>query len=65
LKDRIEEEADFVTIEDLCQIFRRCAKYFVREVSVNAILTSKRISFISKQEHLKKKRRVLRSINTR
>lgn len=33
---------------EFCEVFRRCVKHFLREVSVNAILTSKRISLVSK-----------------
>jgi hypothetical protein len=61
MREKIEQ-LDYLSVEELCEIFRRCAKYYLREVSVSAILTSKRISIVSKEEHLKKRRRILRTI---
>ena len=60
-KDKVED-CSFVTVSELCQIFRRCTTYFLKNVSVSAILTSKRISIISKEEHLKKRRKILRAV---
>ena len=42
------EECSYVNLTELCEIFRRCTTYFLKNVSVSAILTSKRISIISK-----------------
>jgi len=53
---------DYVTLEDLCQIFRRCCYSFLRNISTSAILTSKRITGISKEYHLKKRRKILKTI---
>lgn len=58
----MKEGAEFVSVEELCGIFRRCAKYYLKEVSVSAILTSKRISAASKKEHLKKLRKICRAV---
>lgn len=58
----ILRELEYLSLGELCEIFRRCAKYYLREVSMSAILTSKRISLVSKEEHLKKRRKVLRSV---
>jgi hypothetical protein len=52
----------FGDMEELSEIVRRCATYFLREVSIQAILTSKRINVISKKEHLRKHRKVLKSV---
>jgi len=54
-------DVDFLSMDELSEIIRRCAKYFLKEVSIQAILTSKRITLISKKEHLKKHRKVLRT----
>ena len=51
-----------LTLSELCEIFRRCTMYFLKNVSVSAILTSKRISLVSKEEHLKKRRKVQHSV---
>lgn len=59
---REKVELQCLSVEELCEVFRRCAKYFLKEVSIHAILTSKRISIVSKQEHLKKRRKILASI---
>jgi hypothetical protein len=59
--DKIQQ-LDHLSLGELCEIFRRCAKYYLKEVSINAILTSKRISVVSKEEHLKKRRKVLRTV---
>ena len=56
------KECSFVNLNELCQIFRRCTTYFLKNVSVSAILTSKRISIISKEEHLKKRRKIVRTV---
>ena len=56
------EQLDYLSVDELCEIFRRCAKYFLKEVSIHAILTSKRISVVSKEEHLKKRRKILRTV---
>lgn len=55
-------DIDDVTLDDLCQIFRRCCHSFLRNISINAILTSKRIIGISKEEHLIKRRKILKTI---
>lgn len=60
-KEKVEESS-FVNMTELCQIFRRCTTYFLKNVSVSAILTSKRISIISKEEHLKKRRKITRTV---
>jgi len=51
-----------VTLDELCEMFRRCVKIFLKEVSICATLTSKRITIASKEEHLRKRRKLLRSI---
>lgn len=55
-------DIDDVTLDDLCQIFRRCCHSFLRNISTNTILTSKRIIGISKEEHLIKRRKILKTI---
>lgn len=57
LKHKIEE-VSCLTVDEFCQVFRRCVNYFLKDISVNAILTSKRISIISKEAHLKKRRKI-------
>lgn len=61
MREKINE-CSFVSLNQLCQIFRRCTTYFLKNISVSAILTSKRISIISKEEHLKKRRRIVRTV---
>lgn len=61
MKEKVEG-LDFLSVDELCGIFRRCAKYYLKEVSVSAILTSKRISAASKKEHLKKLRKISRAV---
>jgi hypothetical protein len=60
-KDKIDA-CSFLTVPELCEIFRRCTVYFLKNVCVSAVLTSKRISVISKEEHLKKRRRVMKAV---
>jgi hypothetical protein len=48
-----------LSLEDLCRLFRIATYYFLRAVSIPAILTSKRITALAKQEHLRRRRRVL------
>jgi hypothetical protein len=61
MRERLER-LGHLTLGELCEIFRRCAKYYLKEVSISALLTSKRISVVSKEEHLKKRRKVLRCV---
>ena len=44
-------------------VFRRCVNYFLKNLCVSAVLTSKRISLVSKEEHLRKRRIVYTSAN--
>lgn len=48
-----------VTIEQFCEIFRRCSLNFFRKHSIDFIMTSKRISCLSKDEHLRKRRKIV------
>lgn len=60
LKEKVEQLG--LSLEELSQIFRRCTRIFLKDIAVSAILTSKRISAVSKKEHLNKLRRLLRAI---
>jgi uncharacterized membrane protein len=51
-------EIQLLTLEELCFLFRVITSYFIRSISMTAILTSKRITIIAKSEHLKRRRRV-------
>jgi len=48
IKDELID-CDYVTIDDLCQIFRRACNSFIIQISPSAILTSKRITGNSKE----------------
>lgn len=48
----------FVTIDEITEVVRRCCFYFLRNISLISILASKRISALSKREHLKKRRQL-------
>lgn len=61
MRDKIDR-LECLSMEELCEIIRRCIKYFLKEASINAILTSKRISVVSKEEHLKKRRKILSAV---
>ena len=61
MSDRFER-IEHLSLGELCEIFRRCAKYYLKDVSISAILTSKRISVVSKEEHLKRRRKLLRCV---
>ncbi len=56
------EKIDFITLDELCQIFRRSCQAFLKIVSIPAIMTSKRITGVSKEEHFKKRRIILKAI---
>jgi hypothetical protein len=53
------QETRVMTLKEFCSVFRRCGLQFLRELSVPAILTSKRVSLMAKKEHLKRRRIVL------
>jgi hypothetical protein len=53
------QETRVMTLKEFCGVFRRCAVQFLRELSVPAILTSRRVSLMAKKEHLKRRRIVL------
>ena len=61
LKEKIEK-VDYLCLDELCEIFRRCCQAFLKIVSLPAILTSKRICGLSKDEHFKKRRKILNAI---
>ena len=48
VKEKLEK-LDFITLDDLCQIFRRTCQAFLKIVSIPAIMTSKRITGVSKE----------------
>jgi hypothetical protein len=56
------EGVSFITLDELCQIFRRCSQAFLKIVSIPAIMTSKRITGLSKDEHFKKRRKIVKAI---
>jgi hypothetical protein len=60
IKEKIEKINE-VTIQELCTIFRKCCFNFYRAYSIYSILTSRRISCVAKEEHLRKRRKVLES----
>jgi hypothetical protein len=53
---------ELLNMDELCEIIRRCCKHFLKNISPSAIMTSKRISIVSKEEHLKKRRKFLRTM---
>jgi hypothetical protein len=61
IEEKIEKISG-VTIEELCKVFRKCCRSFLQTYSIDSILTSKRISVVAREEHLKKRRRVRRVI---
>jgi hypothetical protein len=52
-------EVRLLTLSQLCLLFRTTTAYFLKTLSINAILTSKRISVLAKNEHLRRRRKVL------
>lgn len=56
------EASESLNLWELSEMFRRCAHFFLREISAPAILTSKRISILSKQEHLRRRTKILRTL---
>lgn len=60
IKERISKINE-ITIDELCEVFRRCCFSFYRTYSIDSILTSKRISCIAKEEHFRKRRKVVRA----
>lgn len=52
-------EVQLLTLEELCRLFRATTAHFLRNTSINAILTSKRITHLAKHEHLKRRRKVV------
>ena len=58
---KIEEklsEVGCISLEELALLFRTVVTSFINNVSINAILTSKRVSLIAKKEHLIRRRKV-------
>lgn len=51
-----------ITITELCELFRRCCYSFYRTFSIDSILTSKRISCVAKEEHFRKRRKVVKGL---
>lgn len=52
-------EIGLITLEELCFLFRVCTNAFLKEISIPALLTSKRVLMIAKKEHLKRRRLIL------
>jgi hypothetical protein len=57
-------EGCIATAEDICSVFRRVCYEFVRNYSLAAVLTSKRISVTSKKGHLKRIRTLERALGS-
>ena len=53
------EKIDGVTVEEVCELFRKVCLHFYRNHMIEHILTFKRIPVIVKGIHLKKKRNVI------
>lgn len=61
IKDKLAE-VQLLTLDQLCFLFRVTTAHFLRNASINAILTSKRITNLAKHEHLKRRRRVVTAL---
>lgn len=57
LQDKLAETG-LITMEELCLVFRKACFQLVRECSISAILTSRRITAGARAEHLVRRRRV-------
>lgn len=55
-------ETHLITLEQLCRLFRTTTAHFLATSSINAILTSKRITLIAKNQHLRRRRKVVHAL---
>lgn len=58
LQQNLEKIRGF-SVEDLCEVYRRCVFHFYRQTSINSVATSKRISLIAKLNHTEKRRKII------